>query len=141
MNTYVKMLDELIEDAEKRHAAAVAVAESIPEIESEIAGLRRARSIRLGEETPGTTNGHKPGVPELADMTRPAAILQVLQSARQPLSPKQILSALTKGGRESDTNHNVGTALHRLRARNKVASQGYGRWVAVVTDDEGRNLN
>ncbi len=66
-------------------------------------------------------------------LARTNAIIKVMEDARDPLSPADVVRTLSAVGREGDTSHNVSAALSYLQGQKKVRSLGRGRWVLAET--------
>jgi sarcosine oxidase gamma subunit len=100
-----------------------ALTERIARLRDEKRGLELAIARLNGHATPAKSNGWEA-------MSRPEAVLRLLQQHDSPMSPAEITRQLAEVGRPDDPRF-VSAALSALRARRQVERVGPGEWVVL----------
>jgi hypothetical protein len=128
---------------EVRQALEQALAENIQAAEETqkrirelIDGMNRLREERRGLELALQRYGGgvaKSGENGWANLTRPEAVLRVMQQVGRPVSPTALAEFLAQLGRE-DGPRFVSAALTGLKQRGKVRQLGRGLWVLSEQD-------
>jgi hypothetical protein len=70
-------------------------------------------------------------------MTRPQAVVRVIDETEEPLGPSEIVTALGEHGRVGDQPRGVSVALMRLQKRGEVRAVERGKWILAHLDSYG----
>ncbi len=100
----------------------------IVDLEAEIHGLTLSVARREGKPPPDPTELDAES-PAWATMPRTDAIVDALLEADSPTGPAGIAKLLISHGR-TDDRAAVAASLNYLKSKDRVHSQGYGKWVA-----------
>lgn len=127
--------DELLslyEEAEKKQRE---LRTKLRDLESDMAVYRAAARQKFGMDLVGRSANQKRIEEELSESEIGAveyatdAIVNLLRVSKQPLSPSQIVRALSGRGVKVDP-HYVSNSLSRMAKRGRVVRRGRGKWVA-----------
>lgn len=122
-----EVVQVLLERAETRLRRAQESAAQIPTLETQVKGLKLTLADLNGESP-----SESPPAPKVdwTTLTRPAAVLRVIEEAGQPIAPSEIANRLKAHGR-ADKPQAIYNVLDTLRKRDAIRSEGIGKWVRI----------
>jgi hypothetical protein len=71
------------------------------------------------------------GPADWKNLSRAAAIVEMLRREKRAMGPSELAKALTNEGREKDEPHYVSSTLDHLKRSGRVESVGKGKWALV----------
>lgn len=141
-------IEAALQEAEAELTEARKAVERIPQLETEVRGLRLALARQRGEPTLSFSvlvqDEAEDREPNWLTMSRAKAILRLLADSKVPMSPAELSERMAEHGRPNDSPHYVSAVLARLKKTKKVRSLGYGKWVitksalSALTDEGNR---